>query len=989
MREQVLEKLGKWKEQLDKKVKHDGIYLFGSLVNNKGILFKKDKSDVDMMIVIPQQFENDFKARRDWIASLAEWKMLLEQELVILLQRTKTDEQIVSFLPVTRFELIGDLHKSNATPFFKSAPFIEIGTNKIVKGEELVEYIHFEDEILKQVIAAIQKSRNEYLASNSLGNISRLEFDEIGSLPKSLCREAAKVNFYFIDDDNLENRINLIYGLDFLKRQMQQFNSSNEELELVYYWASGSGNGLAQLTEEHVLLIHELLFDKAVEIYNSSKDSGSFDKYKISIKPDFEISINSTDLLSKSHPSERELYLEDILVHSDLETFDDLRESDTTIESTEFLANFLSYNKALLAGDGQSGKTVLCRLLFKQLVKQDFIPVYLNDRTNGYSGNFKSKLLKAFSAQLEVDVDFGEISTDRIIPIVDDFHFAKDKKKLINALKEFPHHLIVVDDIFELSFSNELMIKSYTHFKVKELTGVQRFELVEKWVELTLKGSNNPLDLNNKLEKIDSFVEVVETALGKLLGAGIMPSYPFFILSIISAYESSNSIKTEITSQGHCYYALICLYLINDGVDHKDLDDYLNLLTELAYYLYKNEGEELTPDKLEAFESKYKIDFNLTIDFGEILHHLASTNIFKQNSFNNYEFSYSYLYYYFTGKYFADNLISEESEVEFILDNLHNTDLAYIAIFISHHTKNPVLIEKLIAISKTLFTSYAESSLTKEELQFFDNQIELIAAAVLPSANNLPIQERKKRIEEKERLEKEIENSGIANDIQDNIDEDTDELLLELRRSSKTVEVMGRIIKNRSGSLKKKDLLEIFEMGMNIHLRALKSFIDLISVPECQLELVEYISDKIDIMIKEKEIDPDSSEIVKMAKEIFWNTNFMIIYGFIQKIVYSLGSNKLANITNEVCDKIQTPSAELIRHGILMWFSKNLQINEIKKALNDSKFSKTAANIMKYQIVEHSKTHKLDYKKLSKIESDIGISSRRLLIEHQKASKKK
>ena len=465
-----------------------------------------------------------------------------------------------------------------------------------------------------------------------------------------------------------------------------------------------------------------------------------------------------------------------------------------------------------------------------------------------------------------------------------------------------------------------------------------------------------------------------------------MPSYPFFIWSIISTYDAAQGTNKEITTQGHCYQALLYIYLRNKGVKNEDFGDYLNFLTELAFVIFKNEGEELSSTQFQDFLDYYTGEFNLTVEIELLLSKIAQTNIFRSNSIGNYEFCYKYLYYYFTGKYLAENYEANVSEINELLDTLHYNDSAYISIFLSHHTNDDRLLSKLKIVADSLFSSFNEATLSKSELGFFDDQVQLIAEAVLPEANNLPIEERRKRIIEKEKLEELAQLEASRNPEQyDELNDDFSEVTKELRRSFKTVEVLGRIIKNRSGSIKKQELVEIFSFGMNVHLRAMGSFIEIISNPQSQIEVVDFISDIIDKKIKEDGIDPGSEDLKRLSKEIFWGANFTILFGFIHKIVHSLGSKKLLDISEKATATKETPAAHLVNQGILMWYGKTLRIKEIKDIIDGPEFSKTAERILKHQIAEHSKMHQIGFAKLQKLESNLGMSSKRLISERMKA----
>ena len=116
-----------------------------------------------------------------------------------------------------------------------------------------------------------------------------------------------------------------------------------------------------------------------------------------------------------------------------------------------------------------------------------------------------------------------------------------------------------------------------------------------------------------------------------------------------------------------------------------------------------------------------------------------------------------------------------------------------------------------------------------------------------------------------------------------------------------------------------------------------------------------------------------------MSENFFWNTNFMVVYGFINKIVHSLGSNKLVAVVEKVCDSENTPAAFLVKHGILMWYAKNLRVDTIASEFGNEHFSEIAKRVMKFMIVNHCAIHTVNYRDKQKIELRIGIPVKKLL----------
>ena len=228
------------------------------------------------------------------------------------------------------------------------------------------------------------------------------------------------------------------------------------------------------------------------------------------------------------------------------------------------------------------------------------------------------------------------------------------------------------------------------------------------------------------------------------------------------------------------------------------------------------------------------------------------------------------------------------------------------------------------------------------------------------------------------------EKLNIQDDLeqsQEDIDEE-DSIAKELRRAIKTVEVMGCIIKNRAGSLEKARLEDIFVEAMNVHLRILDSFFEIIKDESEQKEIVNFISEKLDFIEEGeedyKELHKDEKR--KFVEKIFWNVNFFIMFGFIDKIVHSLGSDKLTEIVTKVCDEVNTPASFLVKNGILMDYGKNLQIKDIAKKIKENEFSEIAERATRLMVVNHCSLHQVNYKDRQRIKTLLEIPANKLLL---------
>ena len=695
------------------------------------------------------------------------------------------------------------------------------------------------------------------------------------------------------------------------------------------------------------------------------KDEIKIRQLKITKK--FESFLQDTEMLTNAHSEKERVLLDDIFIYPALDKYNELRDYEEKTSSEKLFEDPLVHARFVISGEDQSGKTTLCKMLFRELRKRNYVPVYISGEENLFRGKIENRIASSFREQYE-GIERGEIDMERIVPIIDNFHLARDKEKHIRALSKYPYCIITVDDIFSLNIKDEKLISSFSYFRIRELKPSLRYELIKKWVSLTDE------DISG-YGKVDRATELIDSTLGNV-EKGIMPAYPFHILATLVTYETfAIPLHQEITSQGYCYQALIYFYLRKEGVREDEIDIYINFLTEIAFYFYKEKKYELSPDDFTSFMRSYLQKYVLPIKQDILLRRLSQ--IISVDSFNNYSFRYPYLYYFFVAKYFADHLEDDaiKEEIERITGNLHVNESAYIAIFLAHHSKNIKILDDITRNASELFATHNPATLTKGEISFFDEHVDTIIKASLPPSHTTPEREREKRLK-------------ILDEMEPVQEEQKDDLLVvkELRRGIKTVEVMGCIIKNRAGSLEKRKLEEVFKEAMDVHLRLLFYFLELIRDKEGQEDLIDFISKRLEKISEEKEGKLSKEKLEKASRTIFWNLNFFVVYGVINKIVHSLGSDKLTEIVNKVCDERNTPSSFIIKHGILMWYNKHLKTDEIVQRVGEKDFSQIADRVTKLMIANHCALHQISYQDRQKIVRELGIPTEKLLTTSYKES---
>lgn len=683
--------------------------------------------------------------------------------------------------------------------------------------------------------------------------------------------------------------------------------------------------------------------------------------------------LQNTEMLTNAHSNKENVMLDDIFVYPELIEHDLSRDNEKKISSEILIENIFNYPKLVIAGKGQSGKTSLSKILFKTFRNINFVPVYIEDKKNLFKRDIGRIITRSFNQQYE-GVNINEIDKKRIVPIIDDFHYAENKERLLKELsRNYNRFVLIVDDIFNINIKDEKLVESFKRFQITEFKASLRYELINKWVRLTDKETNN-------YKNVDGNVRLINSVLGRTIGTGIMPAYPFFLLSAIVTCETFQ-FKKEITSQGYCYEALIYFYFNKKGLENNEIDSILNFLKELAYYFYKEKKSRLTSIEFESFLENYLKNYILEID-AEILVQTLNP-IIVVNGFNHYSFQYPYLYFFFVANYLADHIAEPEiqSEISQVIEHLQLDENAYIAIFLSHHSKNPLILDKIEDIISNLFSKYNSAKLTKDEVKFFDKQIDHLVESVLDHTST-PERERERILKRNDKIE-EINNKS-ENDNFDN------KLEIDLRRAMKTSEVIGCIIKNRYGSIKRDKLENIFNKTMNLYLRILTYYFELIKNEDEKESLIDILTKVIKKDFEEnadKKIQADDEAIRKRAEYIFWNLSFFIVNGILYKIINSLGSDKLSDIVIKVCDNTNAPSSFIVKHGILMWYNKILDDDEIEEMLKNEDFSKVGKRVMTNMVANYCSLHYHEHGELRRVSMKLNIPFQKMLVESHKVNK--
>ncbi len=681
----------------------------------------------------------------------------------------------------------------------------------------------------------------------------------------------------------------------------------------------------------------------------------------IKVSEEFNIFLESADILAKSHSQKETLFLKDLFVPPEL-CFYDIKERSTLNFNTFLEGDFTDYRHIMIVGENLSGKTTLCKKLFIQYASKGFFPVYLSPEGHNFSGKIQNKIEDALKQQYLIKKKgLKTLPQDKIIPILDDFYEAKNQSAIIEeVLEKYDRCVIIVDDLYGLNINHNKNTDVFKSFEIQPFQPSLRYQLIQKWID-----NNN--DFSDNYESVDKYTDLIDSSLGITLGHGIMPSYPFFIYSVMSSFETiAKPLNEDITSQGYCYQALIFISLSKTGIPNDLMSVYMNVLTHLAYTFFIEDTRSLDKENINSFFVDYEKEYNFPIKKETLKKNLFTTKILVKNSLGFIGFSQQYLYYFFVGKYLSEH--PDNDIINNIMANLHKNSNAYIAIFITYHSKNVLVTNTLISNAKNLFKDTRVATLNTDDISFFKEHEKKIISSVLSNKSSSE-QNRASALKRKDNAEL----NRLKHNPEDSLEEDDDNYF---RRAIKTVEVIGRVIKNHSGDMRKTDLEDLFKTGTDINLKLLEEFF--LTIQNTKVQAI--IERNIEQIISEKNKNINNDRNRELASSIFWNINLRVIIGILRKTANDLGSDKLLTIASSVYDSENTPASFILKQNIYMWYQKQLNIDVIKKWLDSKNIPNLAKIVMKWTIIDYISLHHIKHDDMSKLKV-LGIEERKKVIK--------
>lgn len=679
-----------------------------------------------------------------------------------------------------------------------------------------------------------------------------------------------------------------------------------------------------------------------------------------------------------SHSAKKNLALEDIFVWPELLCLDDPSLVKKQV-SGAYLEDIGNLNSGVfIRGDEKSGKSTLLRRYFSSYYERGYLPLYF--RGSWFTKTHQTETLKALKFALERQYVraahqgwLQESKSQRVLLLDDIDSCTLSPDMLSRCLKGlFGHFSAIILTAKEGAAAMDLLsidrvdaLHKFTQYEVREFGHKKRFELVCKWAEI---GGQEEESSAKWTATIDRWEKDLTTAVGRQF----VPSIPIFLLTLLQSIESGRTADLQNSAFGHYYQFLVTSALQDVEIEREQWSEVFNYCANLAWFIHSSGKKQLSESELESFNSAFSKEFT-PVPFGRRMRELVRAGILAKVD-GEIEFKYPYLQYYFLGQYLADRIHEPAIEqiINSLCEDLHLRDNANTLLFTSHHTRSPVIYEKIAAALERCF----------ESTPVFDFVDDVALLNKLVDTAPQLIYNEKSTKEARSNAREEQDRS--ENSESDNDGESGTDAFAAVTRLFRGMEILGQFLKNHYGTTKNPVKEELIKKILQSALRGLRGTTIVL------LENTEAMAGHVERMLLERRPDLQLEARKTLSKRIVFNIIGMITHAFVHKAGSTVGSAYLKENLRNVVEDEGTLGYSLIEMSYrfdlpeAVAFTKLKQLN---KSVENNMFSQA---LLRSMALRHLHLFKVSYKDKQKLCEELGITlNRQLALQHERSNRQK
>ena len=707
----------------------------------------------------------------------------------------------------------------------------------------------------------------------------------------------------------------------------------------------------------------------------------------IEFNPSFLQVVNDIGL-PLTHPRKEDLLLSDLYVLPDVEEVLYADDQHSTFLKEPILKILKEDTESILlfTGDHESGKTSLSRYITMNFLQKGIFPLLVKgNEIKGDLINSIEKLIDRISPVIynkDSIETYKQLKREERILIIDDWHQclvnSKLKQNFIKNAKEYFKQIIVLSEInSNISDAIELVPVNdeynLRHLQLIEFGHVKQDELVTKWVSL---GQEEVMTEDKLVREKDSMLQ----ALRPIISNGVVPKYPIYLLIMLKAIENGQPHDLSKSSNGYYFEVLIKDALSTIEIKNKDLDKLYTYLTGLSECMSHNENREITEYQWRHFHQEHLKYHDLEDDqlnLKEYRDKLLNNKIIKQYG-DSYSFYHPYLYYYFVAQYYATRMGTNDIQrkVKYMCQNLQNEEYANIIMFLTHLSKEEIIINEVLSSARSIFENISPLQLDNDIIIINELIDEVYQIYVDREIDVVEYRRQENELlDQNERESKRKENLSskeTAATIKEDDEHDDTKYVLEridsITKGFKIIEITGQILKNYYGSLSSIQKSQLCEELFKLGFRIVHSFI--LDLKEHHQQIISLITSQ----LLERGQEADSKKAEKFAKQLLFRLSSFIIFKTLIKIGLSVGTNDLDPTYRRVIEQLNYHTAKLAYIGIKLDYYENFPITEVATLFQEIRENPMAKTLLREQVRRYLYMFPTTYSEKQKICASVHIT---------------
>jgi hypothetical protein len=513
-------------------------------------------------------------------------------------------------------------------------------------------------------------------------------------------------------------------------------------------------------------------------------------------------------------------------------------------------------------------------------------------------------------------------------------------------------------------------IADFRHCEIKEFGFRLRGQLVANWHSLGT-------EFEFEESEIVHLISESENLLDSVIGRGVVPSHPFFILYVLQESQLKGQSTVMHGSYGHVYEALLTVRLAKVSKKAGDLGTKFTYLSMVAYKLFEIEEHSLTPQLAREVHEKFKDEYGLPVEMEKMMRDLVEARILGYSG-ENIGFIHKYCYYFFVAKHLQKAIANnaEAASIRELLhrmaDMVHDDEYMNILIFYIYLTEDRLLIERIIWNARQIYGEYEPCDL-ESDVDFIANlwkprTIEVNTGNIRDNRDDY----NSRRDEIEATPEEKLESSRTRYDK-------SLKNVLKTDFAFKCLQVMGQVLRNFPGDLRADLKYQLAEESYRLGLRSLKGF--LVEIESAVGLLRSFIETKLASYRARppEELSEDASQVIAILSEL-------AIYGTIKRISFSVGLEELRETYESVRESagLAHLPTRLIDLSIRLDHFSQVPMTDIEELAKIPKTKIVPHTILRLLVADHLYLFPVGYKDRQRLATKLGLEIKKHLVADKK-----